>query len=129
HQIADDRDHIGWKMPDGDNSDYGWGKNSYRVAYFAIGTPQGLNKYKSEANGVSNLAGRSAAALALASRIWLRDVKDSVFAQNCLAAANSLYKLGREKEGLQQGTSYVAPYRYSENTWEDDMEWGAAALY
>jgi hypothetical protein len=129
HQIADDRDHIGWKMPDGDKSDYGWGKNSYRVAYFATGTPQGLNKYKSEASGVSNLAGRSAAALALAARIWLRDVKDSLFAQNCLAAAKSLYKLGKEKEGFQQGNSYGAPYRYSEKTWADDMEWGAAELY
>lgn len=129
HQIADDRDHIGWKMPDEDSSDYGWGKNSYRVAYFATGEPQGLNKYKSEANGVSNLAGRSAAALALASRIWLRDVKDSVFAQNCLAVAKSLYDLGREKEGFQQGNSYGAPYRYSEKTWADDMEWGAAELY
>lgn len=129
HQIADDRDHIGWKMPDEDKSDYGWGQNSYRVAYFATGTPQGLNKYKSEASGVSNLAGRSAAALALAARIWLRDVKDSVFAQNCLAAAKSLYKLGKEKEGFQQGNSYGAPYRYSEKTWADDMEWGAAELY
>ncbi|MCM4163852.1 MULTISPECIES: glycoside hydrolase family 9 protein [unclassified Arenibacter] len=129
HQIADDRDHIGWKMPDEDKSDYGWGQNSYRVAYFTTGTPQGLNKYKSEASGVSNLAGRSAAALALAARIWLRDVKDSVFAQNCLAAAKSLYKLGKEKEGFQQGNSYGAPYRYSEKTWADDMEWGAAELY
>lgn len=129
HQIADDRDHIGWKMPDEDSSDYGWGKNSYRVAYFATGEPQGLNKYKSEASGVSNLAGRSAAALALASRIWLRDVKDSVFAQTCLAAAKSLYNLGKEKEGFQQGNSYGAPYRYSEKTWADDMEWGAAELY
>ena len=25
HQIADDRDHRGWKMPDEDDSDYGWG--------------------------------------------------------------------------------------------------------
>ncbi|MCK0188811.1 glycoside hydrolase family 9 protein [Arenibacter sp. F20364] len=129
HQIADDRDHIGWKMPDEDSSDYGWGKNSYRVAYFATGEPQGLNKYKSEASGVSNLAGRSAAALALAARIWLRDVKDSIFAKGCLAAAKSLYNLGKEKEGFQQGNSYGAPYRYSEKTWADDMEWGAAELY
>ena len=129
HQIADDRDHLGWKMPDEDSSDYGWGKNSYRVAYFATGAPQGLNKYKSEANGVSNLAGRSAAALALASRIWLRDVRDTIFAQNCLVAAKSLYNLGKEKEGFQQGNSYGAPYRYSEKTWADDMEWGAAELY
>lgn len=129
HQIADDRDHIGWKMPDEDGSDYGWGKNSYRIAYFATGEPQGLNKYQSEATGVSNLAGRSAAALALASRIWAKDLKDSVFATKCLNAAKTLYRLGREKEGFQQGNSFGAPYRYSEKTWADDMEWGAAELY
>ncbi|UJH66225.1 glycoside hydrolase family 9 protein [Allomuricauda sp. SCSIO 65647] len=129
HQIADDRDHRGWKMPDNDHSDYGWGGNSYRAAYFATGTPQGLNKYKSEATGVSNLAGRSAAAMAIAHRIWKNKLKDSLFAEICLKAAKSLYSLGKEKEGYQQGNSYGAPYRYSEKTWADDMEWGAAELY
>jgi endoglucanase len=28
HQVADDRDHRGFKMPDNDNADYGWGPNS-----------------------------------------------------------------------------------------------------
>ena len=129
HQIADDRDHRGWKMPNNDNADYGWGTNSYRAAYFATGKPQGLNKYKSEATGISNLAGRSAAAMAIASRIWKRELKDSIFSAICLKAAKSLYKLGMEKEGYQQGNSYGAPYRYSEKTWADDMEWGAAELY
>ena len=129
HQVADDRDHVGWKIPDQDPSDYGWGSNSYRAAYFATGSPKGLNLYKSEATGVSNLAGRSAAAMALASRIWSRYLGDSVFAAKCLGAAESLYLLGREKEGYQQGNSFGAPYRYGEETWADDMEWGAAELF
>ena len=129
HQIADDRDHRGWKMPDKDNADYGWGPNSHRVAYLATGEPQGLNEFKSEATGVSNLAGRSAAAMAIASRIWKKELKDSIFSAICLKAAKSLYKLGKDKEGFQQGNSYGAPYRYSEKTWADDMEWGAAELY
>ena len=37
--------------------------------------------------------------------------------------------LGKAKEGYQQGNSFGAPYRYNENTWADDMEWGAAELY
>lgn len=37
--------------------------------------------------------------------------------------------MGKAKEGVQQGNSYGAPYRYSETTWADDMEWAAAALY
>ena len=129
HQVADDRDHIGWKMPDNDKSDYGWGENSYRIVYFANGEPQGLREYKSKATGVSNLAGRCAAALAMGYTIWKDDPKMKYFADRCLQSAKSVFKLGLEKEGYQQGNSYGAPYRYSEDTWADDMEWGAAELY
>ena len=127
HQIADDRDHRGFKYPHRDNAEYGWGPNSYRVAYFATGEPQGLGKWKSKATGVANLAGRSAAALALGARIWMP--YDSIFALQCRQAAVELYHLGQKKERYQQGNSYGAPYRYNEDTWADDMEWGAAELF
>lgn len=127
HQVADDRDHIGWKWPDRDSSDYGWGPNSYRPAYFATGTPQGLREYKSEATGLANLAGRVAAAMALGARVW--NDRDPAFAEKNLAAARTAYALGKANEGYQQGNSYGAPYRYAERTWADDMEWGAAELY
>lgn len=129
HQVADDRDHIGWKMPDNDKSDYGWGENSYRVVYFANGKPQGLKEYKSEATGVSNLAGRCAAALAMAYTIWKDDPLKKDFADKCLSSARTVFNLGLKNEGFQQGNSYGAPYRYNEDTWTDDMEWGAAELY
>ncbi len=129
HQVADDRDHIAWKWPDRDSSDYGWGKASYRVVYFANGQPQGLRAYQSKATGVANLAGRSAAAMAIAYRIWKQIPGEAAFAEECLQAAQSLYRLGRTKEGYQQGNSYRAPYRYNEDTWADDMEWAAAELY
>ena len=128
HQVADDRDHIGWKWPDRDSSDYGWGPNSYRVAYAATGAPQGLRQYQSEATGVANLAGRSAAALALGYRIFAA-LGDEPYALRCLRAARTLYAMGRAREGFQQGNSYGAPYRYGEDTWADDMEWGAAELF
>lgn len=127
HQVADDRDHRGWKMPDDDPSDYGWGSNSYRAAYVANGKPQGLNIYKSESTGLANIAGRSAAAMALGYRVW-QDI-DSAYAFKCLKAAVELYEMGKNNEGYQQGNSYGAPYRYNEDTWTDDMEWGAAELY
>ncbi len=129
HQVADDRDHNGWKMPDEDTSDYGWGPNSYRVVYAADGKPQGLREHKSTSTGLANLAGRSAAAMAAAHRIWSGELNDQPFADRCLAAAHSLYALGKANEGYQQGNSYGAPYRYNENTWADDMEWAAAELY
>lgn len=129
HQVADDRDHLGFKLPNEDPADYGFGVNKDRPAYFATGTPQGLGKYKSMATGVANLAGRSAAALAMGYRIWSKDLGDKAFALQCLKDAKELYAMGKAKEGYQQGNSYGAPYRYNENTWADDMEWGAAELY
>jgi len=129
HQVADDRDHIGWKMPDNDRSDYGWGENSYRPVYFADGKPQGLNEYKSEATGVSNIAGRCAASLAMAYQIWKDDPDKQAFAEQCLMSARTVYELGLKNKGFQQGNSYGAPYRYNEDTWADDMEWGAAELF
>lgn len=128
HQVADDRDHIGWKWPDRDSSNYGWGPNSYRVVYAATGTPQGLNQYQSKATGVANLAGRSAAALALGYRIF-KAAGDEAYALRCLQAARTVYALGHANEGFQQGNSFGAPYRYGEETWADDMEWGAAELF
>ena len=117
HQIADDRDHLGFKLPNDDPADYGFGANKDRPAYFADGKPQGLGKYKSAATGVANLAGRSAAAMAMGYRIWKNNIKDEVFALQCLKDAKELYAVGKAKEGYQQG---------NENTWADDMEWGAA---
>jgi endoglucanase len=121
HQVADDRDHSGFHLPQNETADYGWGKGGYRVVYFADGRPQGLKQYKSDSTGVANLAGRYAAAMALAWQIS----KD----ERCLRAGIEVYQLGRGHEGVQQGNSYGAPYRYAETTWADDMEWGAAELY
>jgi hypothetical protein len=129
HQVADDRDHIGFKMPNDDPANYGWGVNKYRTAYFANGQPQGLGKYKSQATGVSNVAGRSAAAMAMGYRIWKKIPGQAPFSQQCLQDAIELYQMGKEREGFQQGNSYGAPYRYNERTWADDMEWAAAELY
>jgi endoglucanase len=129
HQVADDRDHRGFKLPDQDIADYGWGPNSYRPVYFANGNPQGLREWKSKATGVANIAGRSAATMAMAYRIWKNDLHDPLFAQKCLKAAIELYNLGKRNEGYQQGNSYGAPYRYNEDTWADDMEWAAAELF
>jgi len=129
HQVADDRDHRGFKLPDQDAVDYGWGPNSYRPVYFADGKPQGLREWKSKATGVANIAGRSAVAMAMAYRIWKNKLKDPVFAAKCLKAAFDLYEMGKRQEGYQQGNSYGAPYRYNENTWADDMEWAAAELF
>ncbi|HEX5885783.1 MAG TPA: glycoside hydrolase family 9 protein, partial [Pyrinomonadaceae bacterium] len=129
HQVADDRDHKGFRLPQNETVDYGWGAGSYRVVYFADGQPQGLRQYKSDSNGVANLAGRYAAAMALGYQIWKGDPRLRSFALTLLQAGREVYALGQAKEGVQQGNSYGAPYRYAETTWADDMEWGAAELF
>jgi len=129
HQVADDRDHKGFRLPQNETVDYGWGAGSYRVVYFADGRPQGLKQFQSESNGVANLAGRYAAAMALAYQIWKDDPQLRSFAVQLLQAGREVYEMGRSHEGVQQGNSYGAPYRYVETTWTDDMEWGAAELF
>jgi len=129
HQVADDRDHVGFRLPQNETADYGWGKGSYRVVYFADGAPQGLRQFKSRSDGVANLAGRYAAAMALGYQVWKDSPRERAYAQRLLRAGVEVYELGRAKEGVQQGNSYGAPYRYEETTWADDMEWGAAELY
>jgi endoglucanase len=129
HQIADDRDHAGLRLPQNETVDYGWGPGRYRVVYFADGKPQGLQKYQSESTGMANIAGRYAAAMALAWQTWHKDERHRGFAEKCLQAGIEVYELGRANEGVQQGNSFKAPYRYEEGTWADDMEWGAAELY
>jgi hypothetical protein len=130
HQVADDRDHsTGFRRPQDETIDYGWGKGSYRPAYSADGKPQGLMKFKSESTGVANLAGRYAAAMGLAYQVWKDDARILPYAERCLAAGKEVYEMGKAREGVQQGNSYKAPYRYAETTWTDDMEWGAAELF
>jgi hypothetical protein len=129
HQVADDRDHIGWKLPTQETADYGWGPGRERVVYFADGKPQGLGRFPSASTGIANLAGRYAAAMALAHLAWREDPRETPFARTCLQAGIEVYAMGRAREGVQQGNSYGAPYRYAEETWADDMEWGAAELF
>ncbi|MDZ7296323.1 MAG: glycoside hydrolase family 9 protein, partial [candidate division KSB1 bacterium] len=109
--------------------DYGYGPGSYRVVYYATGEPQGLGQYQNTSTGIANLAGRYAAAMAMAADIWRRDIGEEWFAARCLKAAEEVYEMGRRQPGCQEGTPCRAPYRYHERTWADDMEWGAAELY
>jgi len=129
HQVADDRDHIGFRLPQNETADYGWGKGGARVVYCADGSPQGLQQYQSDSTGLANLAGRYAAAMALAWQIWRNDPGQRAFAARCLQAGREVYELGRAQEGVQQGNSCRSPYRYEETTWADDMEWGAVELF
>ncbi|MFP4547807.1 MAG: glycoside hydrolase family 9 protein [Fidelibacterota bacterium] len=129
HQVADDRDHIGFKLPYLDSADYDWGAGEYRTAYYASGKPQGLGEHQNTSTGIANLAGRFAAAMAMAYDIWENDLNDPVYAEKCKNAGIEVYEMGIDQPGCQEGTPNRAPYRYHEITWADDMEWGASELY
>ncbi|HYK75562.1 MAG TPA: glycoside hydrolase family 9 protein [Daejeonella sp.] len=127
NQLADDRDHEGFRLPNKDTVDYGLGKGKARPVYFANGKPQGLGKYKNRATGVASVAGKYASSFALASQLYSK--KDQELAKLYNQKAHSAYKLGLEKPGTQQTAPNKAPYFYEEDNWVDDMELGAAALY
>ncbi len=129
HQVADDRDHIYAKFPWRDTTDYGWGKANGRPVYPATGAPQGLGKYQNTSTGVANVAGRSAAVMALGARLWRTHRWDADFARRLAERARDLYELGLSKPGTSESVPNRASYRFHEITWHDDMEWGAAELY
>ncbi|MBM4061384.1 MAG: hypothetical protein FJ265_09875 [Planctomycetes bacterium] len=113
-QIGDDRDHLPpltlWHL---DRSDYGHGPGGARSAWPATGAPQGP-KHKNASTGVANLAGRTAAALALCGRVDL---------------ARSALELALRKPGVAMSVPVRAPYYYGESSWHDDVEWGAIELF
>ena len=130
HQVADDRDHsTGFRLPQAGDGRLRLGSRRSSGGLLGRRQTAGLMKYKSESDGVANLAGRYAAAMALGYQIWKDDPHLKPYAEHLLVAGREVYAMGKAKEGVQQGNSYKAPYRYAETTWADDMEWGAAELF
>ncbi len=127
NQLADDRDHAGFRLPTTDSVDYGYGKGNGRPVYFISGNPQGLGKYKNRATGAASTAGKFAGAFALGSRLLAaRDTNLALLLRNKSVSA---YQYGLAKPGVAQTAPNKAPYFYEEDNWVDDMELGAAAIY
>lgn len=127
NQLADDRDHAGFRLPTLDSVDYGWGKGTGRPVYFISGEVQGLFQHKNRATGAASTAGKFASAFALGAQV-LKDINASradVLREKSLSA----YALGKAKPGVAQTAPGRARYFYEEDNWVDDMQLGAAALY
>lgn len=127
NQLADDRDHAGYRLPTEDSVDYGLGAGGPRPVYFATGEPQGLGAYQNRSTGVASIAGKFASAFALASQLYadVNHPEAELFAQK----ARSAFQLGIDKPGVSQTAPNKAPYFYEEDNWTDDMQLGAAALW
>jgi len=127
NQIADDRDHIGMKLPKDDPADYGWGPNNGRPVYYIDGKPQQRGKFMNATMGAASTAGKFASDFALGAQVLAPYYPE--FAQKIGAKAADAYQVGIDKPGNAQTVSVVSPYIYEEDNWVDDMELGAIELY
>lgn len=125
NQIADDRDHRGFRLPHKDTVSYG--KGLYRPVYYVTGRSQGLAKHKNRTTGVSSTAAKFASSFSLASGI-LRQY-DPALADRLREKAADAYRFAFTDLGNTQTACVVSPYFYEEENWLDDMELAAIELY
>lgn len=127
NQIADDRDHIGRKLPSNDPADYGWGKGGPRPVYYVSGERQQRGKFLNATLGAASTAGKFASDFALGAKILKPFYPE--FAERIAKKAAPAYQVGVDKPGNNQTVSVVSPYIYEEDNWVDDMELAATELY
>ncbi len=126
NQIADDRDHRGFRLPSLDTVNYGKGPGKGRPVYFCTGEVQGLFKNKNRATGIASTAGKYSSAFALGS-VLLKDYYPD-FSKAIAQKAVEAYDYGVLHPGACQTAPCVSPYFYEEDSWVDDMELAAAQL-
>ncbi len=124
NQIADDRDHLGFRLPTLDTVSYGKGKE--RPVYFCTGKPQGIFSYTNRTTGIASAAGKFASAFAIGGRVLAkgRPALGEMLRQKALEA----YRFGRANPGVCQTAPCRAPYFYEEDNWADDMEFAATQV-
>ena len=127
NQIADDRDHAGFRFPSRDSVDYGWGPGTGRPVYFVTGKRQGLGKHINRTTGVSSTAGKFASTFALGAEV-LKDYFPE-FCDMIKIKAEQAYEFAVEQPGNTQTACLVSPYFYEEDSYTDDIELAAATLY
>jgi hypothetical protein len=109
YQVSDESDHDEWRMPEQDTG--------VRPVWAC------------EPGKGANVAGKAAAALALASSLWndpQRPYYDATLASTYLKAAKEIYAYGQKRPQAQP--SNPADF-YEEESWQDDMALAAAELY
>jgi len=125
NQIADDRDHQGYRLPNEDSASYGLGK--HRPVYYVTGKPQGLAQHKNRTTGVSSSAAKFASAFALGAHII--GAYDSAFANRITQKATEAYEFALSDLGVCQTACNVSPYFYEEDNYADDLELAACELH
>ena len=122
NQIADDRDHIGMRIPKQDSE---YTKGYERPVYFINGEPQQRGKFMNNTTGTSSTAAKFASAFALGSELFKSIDKN--YSLKLLQKTISAYQYALRKPGVTQTVSVMSPYIYAEDNWVDDMELAAAS--
>lgn len=124
NQIADDRDHSGYRLPGLDSL---YGRGHERPVYFIDGNPQQRGKFMNNTTGTSSTAAKFTSAFSLGYHL-LKD-KDQDYAALLKEKAKSAYDYAYIKPGVTQTVSVKSPYIYAEDNWVDDMELAEAMMY
>ncbi len=127
NQLADDRDHVGFTLPNEQKVDYGWGLGKARPVYFVSPKPQGLFKYKNRSTGMASTLGKYASSFSLGAQLLA--VYYPEFAGMLEQKAKAAYHKGVENSGVSQTAPGGAPYFYEEDNWADDMQLAAMEMY
>ena len=132
NQIADDRDHAGFRLPNRDKVDYGWGPGTGRPVYFITGERQGLPRpdgriFYNRTTGVASSASKFASSFALGASLF-QDL-DPDFARLMQEKAGPAYDFAVSRPGNTQTACVVSPYFYEEDNYVDDVELAAATFY
>ena len=130
NQIADDRDHVGMRLPKDDPADYGWGPGNGRPVYFCSGEPQMRGRKTgrmNETTGVASTTGKFAADFAFGAEVLAPFYPE--LAERIGAKAADAWQAGLDKPGFCQTASVLSPYIYEESNWVDDMELAAVEMY
>ncbi|MFA6770537.1 MAG: glycoside hydrolase family 9 protein [Bacteroidales bacterium] len=127
NQIADDRDHAGFRLPQNDTVNYGWGPGKGRPVYFVTGKPQGLGKHVNRTTGVASTAGKFSSSFALGAQIFSEI--DPQFAAVMREKSLQTYSFAVERPGNTQTACLASPYFYEEDSYVDDIELAAATIY
>ncbi|MCK9638675.1 MAG: glycoside hydrolase family 9 protein [Prolixibacteraceae bacterium] len=125
YQIADDRDHRGYRLPTLDTVSYGLGKK-FRPVYFATGKPQGSGKHRNRTTGVASVATKFCSSFAMGSEIF--DRFDPALAARLRTKASEAWEFANSDPGVCQTACVVSPYFYEEENYTDDMELAAISL-
>ncbi|MCE1187901.1 MAG: glycoside hydrolase family 9 protein [Ignavibacteria bacterium] len=125
HQIADDRDHRGFRLPNKDTVTYGPfpGRPVYRVT----DQPQGLLKYQNRTTGSASIVAKFASSFSLGAQVLAPFCPG--YADTLREKARAAYAYSKLHPGYCQTAPCVSPYFYEEENWVDDMELAAVQMY